>query len=230
MGRDHGWLTPYRAFVSSCFRFNASLSGPTLSNSCCRRRGLGVFFSSIFVLEAYLKIAGLGLRQYFAERWNQFDFILVVAAICDTTFTFLDEDNLPFNPIILRLLRLARAARIVRLVRGFKSIVHMLRTLVLSLPALFNVACLQILLMYIFAVVGVYAFWDIDPLEKQFLTDRYVSFNQFGAAFLTLFRCVTGEAGALSRVRVHAHHVDDYNALHRLITLDFNLAELITTS
>ena len=147
--------------------------------------------------EAYLKLMGLGVRQYFSERWNQFDFILVCAAITDTTFTFLYEDNLPFNPIILRLLRLARAARIVRLVRGFKSIVHMLRTLVLSLPALFNVACLQILLMYIFGVVGVYAFWDVDPLEKQFLTDRYVNFNQFGTAFLTLFRCVTGWGPAL---------------------------------
>jgi len=156
-------------------------------------RVTGILFSIVFFIEFILKILGLGIKQYFQSRWNCFDFILVMSSIADTVFTF-TPSSLPFNPIAIRMLRLLRTARIVRLVRTFKSIVHMLRTLILSLPALFNVFCLLVLLMYIYAVVGVYAFWDVNPMSARFLDDRYVNFKEFGTAVLTLFRCVTGES------------------------------------
>ncbi|KAL1507101.1 hypothetical protein AB1Y20_007957 [Prymnesium parvum] len=156
-------------------------------------RVTGILFSIVFFIEFILKILGLGIKQYFQSRWNCFDFILVMSSIADTVFTF-TPSSLPFNPIAIRMLRLLRTARIVRLVRTFKSTVHMLRTLILSLPALFNVFCLLVLLMYIYAVVGVYAFWDVNPMSARFLDDRYVNFEEFGTAVLTLFRSVTGES------------------------------------
>lgn len=38
-------------------------------------------FSAIFLIEAILKILGLGPKRYFSDGWNQFDFIIAVGSV-----------------------------------------------------------------------------------------------------------------------------------------------------
>lgn len=49
-------------------------------------------------------------------------------------------------------------------------------------------------MLYIYSIVGVYAFHDVRPAGAMMLDKKHVNFKSFGAALLTLFRCVTGES------------------------------------
>ena len=157
-------------------------------------------FCGIFVVELFLKWLGLGLKKYFLDSWNCFDFILVVFSIADI---ILEAQNIDLSatggidPVFFRIFRLVRIVRLVRLIRGFRDIQHLIRTVVTSIPALINIMALMVLLMIIYAIAGVSLFHGVMPVGAQFLdynVGGYVSFQSLGAALLTLFRCVTGES------------------------------------
>jgi hypothetical protein len=38
-------------------------------------------FSFIFLAETIMKLVGLGFKEYFKDKWNRFDFIIVVLSI-----------------------------------------------------------------------------------------------------------------------------------------------------
>jgi len=42
---------------------------------------LNYVFSFIFVAETIMKLIGLGFKEYFKDKWNQFDFIVVLVSI-----------------------------------------------------------------------------------------------------------------------------------------------------
>lgn len=44
-------------------------------------------FTAIFILEATIKITGLGWRSYWRNGWNKFDFFLILMAMVDIGFT-----------------------------------------------------------------------------------------------------------------------------------------------
>ena len=44
-------------------------------------------FTAIFIIEAAIKITGLGWRSYWRSGWNKFDFFLIIMAIVDIGFT-----------------------------------------------------------------------------------------------------------------------------------------------
>ena len=149
-------------------------------------------FSLIFLFEMAIKQAAFGL-QYFNSGWNCFDVLLVFASIVDLTMEILGTSGLGgFNPTILRVLRIFRVARLLRLVRRAKGIRVLLATLVSSLPSLCNVGSLLVLLLFVFAVLGVSLFSELT-LEGRFIT-KNANFRTFSQACLLLFRCVTGES------------------------------------
>ena len=44
-------------------------------------------FTAFFILEATIKITGLGWRSYWRNGWNKFDFFLILMAMVDIGFT-----------------------------------------------------------------------------------------------------------------------------------------------
>ena len=44
-------------------------------------------FTAVFVVEAVVKVTGLGWRNYWRNGWNKFDFFLIVMSIIDVGFT-----------------------------------------------------------------------------------------------------------------------------------------------
>lgn len=54
-----------------------------------------------------------------------------------------------------------------------------------------NVGALLALVYFIFAVLGVFIFKDI---KTGIIIDQYNNFFNFGSAFISLFRCSTGES------------------------------------
>ena len=145
--------------------------------------GANIFFTVVFTAEAALKICGLGPKQYFASYWCRFDFVLVLGAIFSLAF------NAGSFGTLMRIFRIGRLLRLVRYLPGLN---RLLRTLILCLPSLGNVAGLMFLVMYVFAIIAMNLFSGQRYGSLGFVTID-ANFDSFGIAYFTMFRCMTGE-------------------------------------
>jgi hypothetical protein len=112
---------------------------------------MGVFniiFFVVYVIEMLLKWVGLGLRQYFQNAWNSFDFALVLISFLDILLTQTDTD-VPFPAPVLRVLRLFRVARILRIIKTAKNLRTIMLTVYISVPQLKNILMLMMLIILI---------------------------------------------------------------------------------
>ena len=130
----------------------------------------------IFVAEAALKVSALGARRYVQDQWNVFD--ASVAAIClvETLLRMLLPPNL------MRALRLVRLLRLLRFLKTLPGLHRILKTLMFSLPALFNIMGVFLLIQYIYAVLAVTLFGQENA-----------QFCNFPSAFLALIVASTGD-------------------------------------
>ncbi|KAK3278430.1 hypothetical protein CYMTET_13629 [Cymbomonas tetramitiformis] len=149
---------------------------------------LNVSFNGFFMLEAIIKIIGLGPRQYIWNPWNAFDFLIVLLAVMNIVLFMLQKAF--FNTGILRALRIFRALRTLRMLRSSKGVRMLLQTFLHSLPSLYNVGALLFLVFYVYTLLGVHLFGDMDRSDA--ITDR-TNFESFGHALFLLFRCCLGE-------------------------------------
>lgn len=74
-------------------------------------RALNYLFTAVFTLEAAMKLYALGVRRFFAERWNQLDMFIVLLSIAGILFEEFEALELPINPTIIRVMRVLRIAR-----------------------------------------------------------------------------------------------------------------------
>lgn len=111
-------------------------------------------FIGIFVMEAFLKFIGYGLRYYFLDTWNKFDFVIVVLSLIA-----IDEDIFKFK---ITALRIIRVARLLKLVKSSKGLKNLLKALWLSLKNIVNVAMILFLVFFTFSVAGMDLFGLID--------------------------------------------------------------------
>lgn len=83
--------------------------------------------------------------------------------------------------------RLARAARLVRVLRKYDAVLQLLNTVTSSATAILNVIFFNIVMLVIFAIMGVHLYgfdtpaFDADGLPRE-------NFHTFGRAFLTCFQ------------------------------------------
>ena len=145
-------------------------------------------FMLIFVIEITLKLFGMGFWGYFALRWNQFDFFIVIFGLVDLIINrFFSQALLLFQmgPKILRAVRMLRIGRLLRLVKKFEGMLKLLQTLVFSLPMAFNILALLLLIFFIYTIIGCSLFGDIPT------GDEYVNFKNFLYGMMTLFKMST---------------------------------------
>ncbi|CDW88224.1 voltage-gated ion channel superfamily [Stylonychia lemnae] len=145
-------------------------------------------FAGIFTIEALLKITGLGPINYFKERWNVFDFIVVAGTIGSILITLFTSVTLGAATTFIRAFRISRIFRLIKRARRLKIIFE---TFIVTIPALTNVGGLLVLFLYIYSILGVQIFATV---KLQGELDENANFQTFGIAFLTLIRCSTGEA------------------------------------
>uniref|UniRef100_A0A8W4F787 Voltage-dependent T-type calcium channel subunit alpha n=1 Tax=Sus scrofa TaxID=9823 RepID=A0A8W4F787_PIG len=144
-------------------------------------------FTTVFVLEAVLKLVAFGLRRFFKDRWNQLDLAIVLLSVMGITLEEIEINAaLPINPTIIRIMRVLRIARVLKLLKMATGMRALLDTVVQALPqvrAAPSAACL--------AVIGVPLVCnDENPCEGM---SRHATFENFGMAFLTLFQVSTGD-------------------------------------
>lgn len=151
---------------------------------------LNVTFAFVFFVELVLKNVGLGPKQYWRDPWNRFDAFIVTTALFDAVTVLAGSDIElmgGFNLSIFRILRLVRVVKLINVNDGLKTL---LKSLIVSLPSLFNVGSLLILLIFVYACIGTNLYYDVE--HDTYIT-KYCNFSTFGYSMLTLFRCLTGE-------------------------------------
>ncbi|XP_034781997.2 voltage-dependent T-type calcium channel subunit alpha-1H-like isoform X1 [Acipenser ruthenus] len=153
-------------------------------------------FTIVFVFEAILKLVAFGFRRFFKDRWNQLDLAIVLLSIMGITLEEIEMNaSLPINPTIIRIMRVLRIARVLKLLKMATGMRALLDTVVQALPQVGNLGLLFMLLFFIYAALGVELFGklicnDENPCEGL---SRHATFENFGMAFLTLFRVSTGD-------------------------------------
>uniref|UniRef100_I3JBE0 Voltage-dependent N-type calcium channel subunit alpha n=1 Tax=Oreochromis niloticus TaxID=8128 RepID=I3JBE0_ORENI len=153
-------------------------------------KNLNIVFTTLFSLECILKIIAFGPLNYLKDAWNVFDFVTVLGSITDILVT---EINVRDRLLNLSFLRLFRAARLIKLLRQGYTIRILLWTFVQSFKALPYVCLLIAMLFFIYAIIGMQVFGNIE-LNEDTAINHHNNFRTFLQALMLLFRSATGEA------------------------------------
>ncbi|XP_067877715.1 sodium channel protein 1 brain-like [Heterodontus francisci] len=188
---SHKWFEPFtialitlNVLVMACDHYGQTKMFALVLN------WFNLIFAALFTVEAILKL--LGQRQYyFTQAWNIFDFLVVVLSLVGILLDSSASKKQGVSPTILRVFRIVRLARLLRLVRSLKGIRKLLFTLVISIPALFNIGLLLGLVMFIYSILGMSLFRDL-PRESPI--NDIVNFETFGNSMMLLFRLTTAAA------------------------------------
>lgn len=137
---------------------------------------LNLIFTVVYLVEAVMKITAFGWWPYIADKWNLFDFIVLLFGIIGLFFT----GNSVSAATAFRVLRFMRLFKVITHLKGLRQLIT---TIALSIPALANVGAFLTLLIYIWSVVGMALFGDPDS----------AGFRHIGASCYTMLRVLTGD-------------------------------------
>uniref|UniRef100_A0A8C2A0C7 Calcium channel, voltage-dependent, T type, alpha 1H subunit a n=1 Tax=Cyprinus carpio TaxID=7962 RepID=A0A8C2A0C7_CYPCA len=128
-------------------------------------------FTIIFIIEALLKLVAFGFRRFFKDRWNQLDLAIVLLSIMGITLEEIKMNAaLPINPTIIRIMRVLNILKLLKMATGMRAL---LDTVIIN-----NI-------FYKYLINLFYFYKNIYIL--------HATFENFGMAFLTLFRVSTGD-------------------------------------
>lgn len=153
---------------------------------------INMAFTWIFIVEAILKLIGLGPKAYFMDNWNIFDFIIVVVSIVELVIEFAsDNASDDGGGSALSALRAMRLMRAFRLLGKFDKLRQLF---VLVLSSLREVSVLSVVMMifiFMFAALGMSLFGG--KLVSIDANGRW-RFDNFGWAFFLVFQLVSGDS------------------------------------
>ena len=116
------------------------------------------------------------------------------------------------TPTLLRVVRVFRIGRVLRLIKAAKGLRKLLFALVISLPALFNIGMLLLLITFIYAIFGMASFGNI---QYHYGIDDITNFETFFRSMLVLFRCTT--AAGWNEILEPMMQDSDCNSTHRIM-------------
>lgn len=111
----------------------------------------------IYTFEMIIKLVGFG-KEYFRDGWNIFDFLIVISAWLGI---FLLQVFAIQVGSISTVIRSFRIARVLKLIKMAKNLQQIFQTFILAINELLNVGALLMLLLFLFAVLGVSLFADV---------------------------------------------------------------------
>ena len=142
-------------------------------------------FTFVFLFEMAAKLLALGCSQYWNDRWNCFDgkqdeayasttstceigfWLNLVSAGIVTLTSLLDvvalllASTVHINTSMFRAIRFLRVFRLLRMLKFFKGVEKLVTTFVMSLPSLANITMLMLLVIFIYAGIGVQLFHKV---------------------------------------------------------------------
>lgn len=148
---------------------------------------LNYIFAFIFNCEMILKLFAMG-KCYFQELWNWFDCFIVVGTDFGILLKALNlGEGLSSATSVVRGFRIMR---IFRLIKASDEVTLMISTVFNILPQITNIMSLMLILIFIFAALGLNLFSTV--MYQDQLNEKN-NFRDFQHAMVLLFRCATGE-------------------------------------
>lgn len=126
------------------------------------------FFVVFFLIEAIVKLFVLKPKQYFANNWNRFDFLVVLVSVPSLFIAFLP---IPDTSSLL-LLRVFRLARLFRLMEFVPNLTMILSGLGRALKASVFVLIVLLFLDLVLAILTCHFYREVAP---QYFGDPLIS-------------------------------------------------------
>ncbi|KAL4124998.1 hypothetical protein PRIC2_008589 [Phytophthora ramorum] len=158
-----------------------------------------------FLVEAGLKITGLGWKRWFEDRYNLFDAVVVVVSTVDMLLsppTFIRQNGESSTTSSFSGLRSFRLFALFKLARSWPSLQKLLATMISTLHEVGNFSVLFLLFLYIYALIGMQTFANQFRFDEYgFPVDRnqavvYIPRSNFDTMLwsaVTVFQILTGE-------------------------------------
>jgi len=115
----------------------------------------------IFGLEAYYKIRHYGVKRYFSDSWNMFDFTIVIVSV-PGMLHYLGFTNV-MDTSIFQLLRLFRLARLIRFLRFIPNVKMIVAGLKRAIRASVFVLVVLVFLNFILALFACHFYGTLVP-------------------------------------------------------------------
>merc|ERR1711871_617035 len=138
-------------------------------------------------IEMIIKLIGLR-HVYFQSVWNKFDFAVTVGSDIGILYFIITGER---GAMAVMIVRIFRVLRVVRLMEGLDTAKRLLDTLMLTLPGILNISLLLMLILFIYAVLGMQLF---AKTQYNGSYNIHSNFRDFDNALMTLVRFATGEA------------------------------------
>jgi voltage-gated sodium channel len=126
--------------------------------------------TGLFLTEILVKFGEYGVRNYFEENWNKFDFILICLSV-PTLISFLGGfkiDSLSFL-LVLRVLRIFKSLRFLKFIPGIDHLVNGLsRAFKASVFVLIGFA------IYLF-IIGIFSFYIFKEVSPEYFDTPLLS-------------------------------------------------------
>lgn len=128
-------------------------------------------FLAIFLLEALLRIIGIGWTDYITSGWNIFDLSVTLAALFGSILLLIKPTYT--GVVILRPLRLVRVFKVKKRYRDIFG------TLVLLSPLMCSTAVVMLVMYYFFAIIGMELFsgYDLRDCCRNTTVEDYFRFS-----------------------------------------------------
>lgn len=176
-------------------------------------------FTLFFIVEAGLKMGGLGCAEYWTSGWNRFDFFVIIVGLLSTLIDLLDLDaTIGINPTVLRVLRVFRLTRILRVLRASPGVQALLETIAAAMDQVLSLGTLMLLIFFVYACAGVELFGRVGCSVNECQGFHpHSNFDNFPQAMLALFRVCTADNGygmLRDTMRVSPHCDDSATCEH----------------
>ncbi|UJR10951.1 hypothetical protein I4U23_015136 [Adineta vaga] len=174
-------------FITICIILNTlfmALDQPGQSEKMTRILTIGNYiFTSIFTVESVFKIIALTPAKFYKNGWNVFDFLIVTVSLIELGLA---------NVKGLSVLRSFRLLRVFKLAKSWQTLNRLISIIGKSIGALGNLTLILIIMIFIFAVMGMQLFGQ--KYAEKFGNDipRW-NFSDFFHAFMIVFRVLCGE-------------------------------------
>lgn len=119
------------------------------------------FITTLFIAEIAVKTSHYGLRNYFADNWNRFDFIVVFISLPSLAIVFYGDFFVEANVFLtLRVLRVFKSFRLIRFMPEVDSFVKSIKR---ALRASYIILLGFVILIFITALISCSLYKDIAP-------------------------------------------------------------------
>jgi len=163
---------------------------------------LEYLFIAIYTMELILRIMAYGCAKCCRDGWFVFDACLVVVAYIGKIIPWIlgaaGEGGVVDQIMVVRMLRILRFVRALRVVKQFGTVWKLIRGLLTSFDVMASAFVLVILMLYIFACLGMELIGGDQDLKDNPATARFAreDFRTVSHAIMTLFQFVTLDSTA----------------------------------